>query len=384
MLKTIGLPIALPTLSIALPVGISFYTFQTMSYTIDVYKGKIAPSDDLWDFALFVCFFPQLVAGPVERTDRLMPQIANPRTYDDNSFSIGLYHIVIGLFKKVVIADNMAPFVNAVFETPAGELSGLDCLIGVYAFAFQIYGDFSGYSSLAQGIAKWLGFDLMTNFRMPYFAVSPSDFWQRWHISLSQWLRDYLYIPLGGNRHGSFHTQRNLMITMILGGLWHGANWTFLAWGAFHGLLLCGYRFAANGRNGRNGTGDPAKHSDVIPNPPQTLSKIRRCVSAIVMFHFVCIGWLFFRSDSIEQAFQFATRIALDWSASPSALSGLAMLVFFAGPLLMYEAWVERHGDILAITKHHWLWRACVYSYAALMILFFTSMASHEFIYFQF
>jgi alginate O-acetyltransferase complex protein AlgI len=171
-----------------------------------------------------------------------MPQITNPRPKESGQFAEGLYHVLIGLFKKVVIADNMATIVNTVFTTSTSELSGSECLVGVYAFAFQIYGDFSGYSSIAQGLARWMGFSLMTNFRMPYFAVSPSDFWRRWHISLSQWLRDYLYIYLGGSRHGRWMTYWNLLLTMVLGGLWHGAGWTFLAWELFHGLLLCGYR----------------------------------------------------------------------------------------------------------------------------------------------
>ncbi|MCL4111393.1 UNVERIFIED_CONTAM: hypothetical protein GTU68_032301 [Idotea baltica] len=367
VLETIGLPVALPTLSIALPVGISFYTFQTMSYTIDVYRRKVEPCRDLINFALFVCFFPQLVAGPVERTGRLMPQIENPRPRDRSAFAVGLYHIVFGLFKKVVVADNMAPFVNAVFETPVGELSGTDCLVGVYAFAFQIYGDFSGYSSLAQGIAKWLGFDLMTNFRMPYFAKSPSDFWQRWHISLSQWLRDYLYIPLGGNRHGQIITARNLMITMILGGLWHGANWTFLAWGAFHGVLLCGYRLVST-------SSDQAKPKSIVG----------RIGSAFVMFQFVSLGWLLFRADNIGQATGMLNRIVSDWSLSSIALSGVAMIIVFAGPLLLYEAWVETQRDLLVLLRRHWMIRAIVYSYAALMMLFFSSATNHEFIYFQF
>ena len=191
ILSAIGLQANMPTLQIILPVGISFYTFQTMSYTIDVYLGKAQPARRLLDFALYVAFFPQLVAGPIERFGRLMPQIANPRTGRQGDFAEGLYHVLLGLFKKIVIADNMAAITNAVFAAGPGQASGADMLLALYAFAFQIYGDFSGYSSMAQGIAKWLGFDLIYNFRMPYFAVSPSDFWNRWHISLSAWLRDY-------------------------------------------------------------------------------------------------------------------------------------------------------------------------------------------------
>ena len=231
VLNAVGMPASLPSLQVVLPVGISFYTFQTMSYTIDVYRGQTRAARNVLDFALFVCFFPQLVAGPVERSHRLMPQILNPRKETPGQFSEGLYHILFGLFKKVVIADNMARLVNTVFAVPVSQLTGAECLVGVYAFAFQIYGDFSGYSSMAQGLARWMGFNLMSNFRMPYLAVSPSDFWRRWHISLSQWLRDYLYVGLGGNRLGKLMTYRNLLLTMVLGGLWHGAGWTFLVWG---------------------------------------------------------------------------------------------------------------------------------------------------------
>ncbi|MCL4123644.1 UNVERIFIED_CONTAM: hypothetical protein GTU68_011358, partial [Idotea baltica] len=235
LLTSIGAPIMMPTFYVILPVGISFYTFQTMSYTIDVYRGDCEACDSFLDFAVYVSFFPQLVAGPIERAKHFLPQVIAPRTITADHFKQGLLLIAVGMFRKVVIADNMAPIANAIFASNVDDLSGAEILLGVYAFAFQIYGDFSGYSAIARGIAKWMGFDLMVNFRMPYFATTPSDFWQRWHISLSQWLRDYVYIPLGGNRFGTLMTYRNLLLTMLIGGLWHGANWTFIIWGAFHG-----------------------------------------------------------------------------------------------------------------------------------------------------
>ena len=238
LLNSFGFQSSTPFFNIVLPVGISFYTFQTMSYTIDVYRRKLPATRNFFDFALFVSFFPQLVAGPIERATKLLPQVLQPRKFSQSNFVEGFYLIILGLFKKVVIADNMAPIVNYIFSRDVSTLSGAEVLVGVYAFAFQIYGDFAGYTDIARGVAKWLGFDLMLNFRMPYFATSPSDFWQRWHISLSSWLRDYLYIPLGGNRQGTLLTYRNLMLTMVLGGLWHGAAWTFVAWGFFHGLIL--------------------------------------------------------------------------------------------------------------------------------------------------
>ncbi len=368
LLSSYGLSVMLPTLEIVLPVGISFYTFQTMSYTIDVYRGDAQPVSRFDDFALFVCFFPQLVAGPIERSARLIPQIQSVRTPTVRHFSDGLYHVLLGLFKKVVIADTMASIVNAIFDTPTSSLTGPDCLIGVYAFALQIYGDFSGYSSIAQGVAKWLGFDLMDNFRMPYFATSPSDFWRRWHISLSQWLRDYLYIPLGGNRGGRFGTYRNLLITMTLGGLWHGAGWTFLAWGVFHGAILCVYRACTSffGLGGESARG------------------LRRVLAGLVMFHLVSVGWLLFRAESMSQAVSMMGLIATDWTWSSIDSALLMMILWYAAPLFAYELWVERSSNLLHLHNVDWRAKAAVYSYCCLMLLLFAPIGQQEFIYFQF
>ena len=284
LLNAFGIDSSLPVLNVLLPVGISFYTFQTMSYTIDVYRRELPATKRFFDFALFVSFFPQLVAGPIERAAKFLPQVLQPRLQNRLRFTEGFYLILLGLFKKVVIADNMAPIANAIFSRDVSTLSGPEVMIGVYAFAFQIYGDFSGYTDIARGVAKWLGFDLMLNFRMPYFAASPSDFWARWHISLSSWLRDYLYIPLGGNRHGALLTYRNLMLTMLLGGLWHGAVWTFVVWGGFHGLILCLYRFF--------GTFSTATEPRALVRSGPFISG--RWLGILVMFHLTCIGWLFF------------------------------------------------------------------------------------------
>jgi alginate O-acetyltransferase complex protein AlgI len=366
VLNVFGLPVSMPLLNVILPVGISFYTFQSMSYTIDVYRRRTQPTKALLDYALYVFFFPQLVAGPIERSERLLPQMLNPRRKQED-FREGLYHITLGLFKKIVIADNMAPIVNTVFRGDLSQLSGTECLIGVYAFAFQIYGDFSGYSSIAQGVAKWLGFDLMTNFNHPYFARSPSEFWQRWHISLSSWLRDYLYIPLGGNRQGKWRTSLNLLIVMLLGGLWHGANWTFLAWGLFHGLLLCGYRLFGDSSKGQK---------QVLP--------FFSVIQMILMFHFVCFSWLLFRAESIAQAWSMMTLIATDWRVTEFTQFGLGTIAFYVCPLLLYELWLEKKQDLLALIRHRWETRAAVYSYCALMLLFFPAPIPNEFIYFQF
>jgi D-alanyl-lipoteichoic acid acyltransferase DltB (MBOAT superfamily) len=292
-------------------------------------------------------------------------QKRRPRPGD---FQEGLYYILNGLFRKVVIGDNMASVANAIFAADVSTLSGLECLVGVYAFAFQIYADFSGYSSIAQGLAKWMGIDLMTNFRMPYFAVSPSDFWRRWHISLSTWLRDYVYISLGGNRGGRLLIYRNLMITMLLGGLWHGANWTFVAWGAFHGVLLCGYRMLA----GEKDAGEARAHP------------LRSLASAFVMFQFVAIGWLLFRADTIGQAWRMFVKIVTDPRPTALAGSAFALILFYAGPLLAFEFWLERRKELAALVKVEWLPRALAYTYCALMLVYFPAPVAHEFIYFQF
>ncbi len=234
-----GWSVSMWHLEVALPIGISFYTFQSMSYVIDVYRREIQPTRNLVQFAAFVSFFPHLVAGPIMRPTTLLPQITTPRRFDIERFYQGSYLIFWGLLKKVVVADNLGLIVKDLFgrwETLDGGLA----LLAVYAFAFQIYGDFSGYTDIARGVSKCLGFELSLNFNLPYFATSPRDFWTRWHISLSQWLRDYLYITLGGSRGGTARTYRNLMITMTLGGLWHGPAWTYVLWGVYHGALLVG------------------------------------------------------------------------------------------------------------------------------------------------
>src|SRR5215831_921058 len=236
MLTALHLPVHFRTLGIILPVGISFYTFQSLSYVIDVYRGQLQPTRSLLQYLAFVSFFPQLVAGPIQRGYQLLPQLARTLTINPQMLTEGLWLILWGLFKKVVVADNLAPLVEMVFDNPVS--SGPAVLSGTLAFAFQIYGDFSGYSDMARGLARVLGFDVTANFNLPYFAMDLRDFWRRWHITLSSWLRDYLYISLGGNRRGPNRTAVNLLLTMLLGGLWHGAAWNYVLWGAWHGLGL--------------------------------------------------------------------------------------------------------------------------------------------------
>src|SRR5262245_51261306 len=232
------------TLRVLLPVGISFYTFVTMSYVIDVYRREIPPTRDLVDFAVFVAFFPHLVAGPILRASRLLSQIDAPRVITRDQVRDGLWLITWGYFQKIFVADHLAGVVNGVFD-PAAHPPGINVLLGTYAFAFQIYGDFAGYSNIARGTSKLMGIELVENFRFPYLVRTPQAFWRNWHISLSTWLRDYLYIPLGGNRGSAWQTNRNLLLTMVLGGLWHGAAWTFVLWGLYHGLLLVAFRAGA-------------------------------------------------------------------------------------------------------------------------------------------
>jgi alginate O-acetyltransferase complex protein AlgI len=416
-LQHIGIHASLPMLRVVLPVGISFYTFQELSYTIDVYRGRTKAVRNLLDFALYVSFFPQLVAGPIERSDHLIPQILNPRRLQPGDFAAGFYLVLIGLFRKVVIADNMAAIADAVFSRPTDHLTGTECLMGLYAFALQIYCDFSGYSSIAQGIARWMGVRLMDNFRMPYLATSPSDFWHRWHISLSTWLRDYLYIPLGGNRSGNFKTYRNLMLTMTIGGLWHGANWTFICWGLYHGLLLCLWRpfemKAARARKlaaksspspgtpgeGR-GEGDFENNAALdSPNRPHpTVPELHEdrergpdfpglaihAVKIIVMFHLVCFGWLLFRAQNLSQVGSMLHCIFRDFRWTYASGYCIRMIIILAGPLLLYEWWLQRRGDLLALVKVHWLFRGLAYSFLIWSLQVFPAEAAHEFIYFQF
>lgn len=280
---------SLPLYDIILPVGISFFTFQTWSYTLDVYFGKLKPIRSFKDFTFFVSFFPQLVAGPIVRASYFIPQIHKQVQLDKDTIAKALVLIFAGLLKKGVIADYLSiNFVDRVFDNPA-LFSGLENLVGVYAYALQIYCDFSGYSDIAIGLASLMGFDLPLNFLTPYRATSVTDFWRRWHISLSTWLRDYLYIPLGGNRKGKARQYINLMLTMLLGGLWHGASWNFVVWGGMHGLalafdkLVLGYKFMQ--------------------------TKLMKFIGVVVTFHFVCFCWIFFRSPDFSNAWLILTRI---------------------------------------------------------------------------
>lgn len=355
-----GVDWAAPALDVILPVGISFYTFQSMSYAIDIHRRVLEPCSSLLDYATFVSFFPQLVAGPIERASRLLPQIqAERRRPDIDTVVSALALIGAGLFRKVVIADTMAPIVADGF-TPGA--SGGAALLGTYAFALQIYGDFAGYTAIARGSARLLGIELMVNFDAPYGSRSPTEFWRRWHISLSTWLRDYLYIPLGGNRGGERRTERNLLVVMLLGGLWHGAAWTFVVWGAIHGMLLAVHRRRSR-RPGHR------------PWPT--------AVGVLATFHATCLAWVFFRAGSITEALDVLGAIV----AGP--LSGLATgpMALVAGAALAtlgLDLVVRRDGDEAGLLRSRVVVQGAALSAMTVGLIVFSGGAPVPFVYFQF
>lgn len=372
-LQVFGFNIEPLFLKVVLPVGISFYTFQTLSYSIDIYRRKIAPTRRFLDYALFVAFFPQLVAGPIERAKNLLPQILNKRKIDLNKLYDGSWLVFYGLFKKVVIADNMGTIVDLIFGSNGME-NGLLILIGSYAFAFQIYCDFSGYSSIARGIAKLMGFDIMVNFRLPYFAANMSDFWRRWHISLSSWLKDYLYIPLGGNRRGKAILYRNLILTMFLGGLWHGASWTFAIWGLYHGMILVLLRVIK-----------PVL-SKIIKFKSFLLNNLLLSLKCLITFHLVCFGWIIFRSQSQSQLWSMVHNLIFHFELTRGI--GIRMfllrIVIFAWLLILIEIFQFIKKDLMIIFRWHPLVRYFVYMVMLLLIFVYGDFGEKEFIYFQF
>ena len=310
LLSVVGLDVPLELRSIVLPVGISFYTFMAISYVVDAYRGDFEPTT-LEKFAVYLSFFPHLVAGPIVRPSELIPQFDTPRNPRRVDTSRAFYLIATGLFKKVVIANYLASsIVDEVFAAP-GQHSSLEILIAVYAYAVQIYADFSGYTDIAIGIALLLGFNFPQNFDSPYAAVSVQDFWRRWHMTLSRWLRDYVYIPLGGSRGRRILTYRNLLLTMLIGGLWHGAAWTFVVWGGLHGAALVAERV----RRDRFGE-------------PELATPWKRWRARILTFHFVCFAWIFFRADSFGAAWDMIEGLVTGWGeSSPLVTSGVLLAI---------------------------------------------------------
>ncbi|MGW8121959.1 MBOAT family O-acyltransferase [Roseivirga echinicomitans] len=361
-------------LNIILPVGISFYTFQTLSYSIDVYRKKIMPSRDVVSFFSFVSFFPQLVAGPIERATNLLPQFHSPRVFKYSNAVEGMRQILWGLFKKIVIADNCAEIVNLVFDNPS-SYSGSTLVLGVIFFAFQIYGDFSGYSDIAIGTSRLFGFDLMKNFAYPYFSRDIAEFWRRWHISLSTWFRDYLYIPLGGSKGSMKIKVRNVFIIFLVSGFWHGANWTFLIWGALNAVYFLPLLLMKKNRRYLE-----------VPSNDKLLPSFRELIQMLITFSLVSFSWIFFRADSLPDAAVYINSI-FSWSifSIPTLIPKTLVIMLFT---FVVTEWLQRKedfalGNLQRILSKPLRWVS--YVSLVLMIYFFGNYKeSIEFIYFQF
>lgn len=385
---SLGLNVTYDALNIVLPVGISFYVFKTMSYTIDVYRGTQKAERDLLKFATFVVFFPELVAGPIVRASLMLPQLKNDHPFRYERMVSGLTLIAAGYVRKVVVADSIARLVDVRFAAPEAQ-TPLSLLIGVYLYAFQIYCDFSGYSNIAIGLARIFGFDFGINFDRPYFSRGFSEFWTRWHISLSSWLRDYLYIPLGGSRGGTWFTYRNLLLTMLLGGLWHGANWTFVIWGALHGTYLIAERL-------------------ISPYYRRIVAKLRipavvsNAFLIFVVFHLTCLAWVFFRAQTFAGAWHILGKIA---SLRALNLPGIGDKTLIARSVLMIavllvfeiaEYFPMKRKATLAVRPGETVttgaptpevspaWRLAFIAACVWVVLIFGSFKGNTFIYFQF
>ena len=364
-------------LKVILPVGISFYTFQALSYSIDVYRGKIEPTHDIIAFFAFISFFPQLVAGPIERATNLLPQFLKKREFDYDTAVDGMRQILWGLFKKIVVADNCAVYVNQVFADYTNQ-TGSTLLLAAIFFTFQIYGDFSGYSDIAIGTAKLFGIRLMRNFIVPYFSRDIAEFWRRWHISLTTWFRDYVYIPLGGSRVSKAKVVRNTFIIFLVSGFWHGANWTFIAWGAFHAVLFLPLILAGKNRKYTNQVAE----GRILPT-------LKEAGQMLLTFFLVMMGWIVFRAQSIGQAWEYICGVfntslfSIPWLISkdfyiPTILSIVAMLI------MEWFTRREQHEFALQnLSINKWVRRA-LYIAVALIIIWYGHFSYNQFIYFQF
>lgn len=374
LLAGFGLAADNVTLDLILPVGISFYTFQALSYTIDVYRQKLAPTKDIVAFFAFISFFPQLVAGPIERATNLLPQFLRDRAFNYQDGVEGMRMILWGLFKKMVVADNCAQTVNIIFDNYT-EYGGMQLLIGAILFSFQIYGDFSGYSDIAVGTARLFGIRLMANFRTPYFSRDIAEFWRRWHISLTTWFRDYVYIPLGGSRVKKSKVARNTAVIFLLSGFWHGANWTFLAWGAYHSLLF--QPLIMRGKN--------RKYKDNVAEG-RYLPGVKDSMLMLVTFALVMIGWVIFRATNIEMAWEYVVRMVTHFDLTMNFTGKFALL--WVGIMLIVE-WVYRHrqytldfSSARGLVRYR-LVRWSVYATICVACMLFSGTQT-DFIYFQF
>ena len=369
--NSLGYEMYASTLNIILPVGISFYTFQTLSYTIDVYREKLEPSKNLINFAAYVAFFPQLVAGPIERATNLLAQFSKKRVFNEEQAISGVNLILWGLFQKVVIADSCAPYVNNIFNNYE-SMNSLSLILGAVYFAFQIYCDFAGYSNIAIGTARLLGFDLMRNFNYPYFSRDMAEFWRRWHISLSTWFRDYLYIPLGGSRGSKWMQLRNVFIIFMVSGLWHGANWTFVFWGFLHALFFVPILLLNRNRNNL----DQVAKGKLLPS-------FKEMGQMLFTFLLACIAWVFFRVPNIAAAFDYLKNVFTEASFKIEYLNieryniEMLLILFI---FVIYE-WFHREEEHPFTGKWKWIKIASV----ILMLLTLGVYSNHQdFIYFQF
>lgn len=377
LLESFGLNPNIPLLNVVLPVGISFYTFHGLSYVIDVYKQRIKPITNVVDYSLFVSFFPLLVAGPIERATHLLPQLQKPRSFDYNLAVNGLRQIAWGLIKKLVIADNCAYFVNQIFARPEHQ-PGINLALGAFLFSMQIYGDFSGYTDIASGTSKLLGFRLLKNFNYPYFSRDIAEFWRRWHISLTSWFKDYVYIPLGGSRGTTAKTVRNVFIIFLISGLWHGAKVTYIAWGLLHALYFLPLLLLKNNR----------KHTDVVA-PGRALPTLREFISMVITFALVTLAWILFRAKSIGEALTYYKHLLspslfrmIEMEGKPYLLTLMLLIITF-----IVMEWRGRNHDF-AIEKTAATWprplRWLFYSLLVFVLLMFMRVVQAPFIYFKF
>jgi D-alanyl-lipoteichoic acid acyltransferase DltB (MBOAT superfamily) len=371
-----GLKANIEILQILLPIGISFYTFHGLSYVIDLYRNKIKPERNIINYAVFVSFFPLLVAGPIERASHLLPQINNKRIFRYSFITDGLRQILWGLFKKIVIADNCAQFTDIIFANTTDQ-SGSNLLLGAFLFSFQIYGDFSGYSDIAIGTAKLFGIELLQNFSFPYFSRNIAEFWRRWHMSLTSWFKDYVYIPLGGSRTNNWLKIRNIIIIFLLSGFWHGANWTFLAWGFIHALLFIPLLLTNNNR-----------HYLTIVAVNKRLPSLKELVSIISTFLLVTVSWIFFRASNISQAWHAVKEIFSSSLLTIPNFEGVRKIPVTVLLLIIFTVveWLGRRGKyaiepIAAIKSKGIRW---LLYYTIIGIIFFLGNEGKDFIYFQF
>jgi D-alanyl-lipoteichoic acid acyltransferase DltB (MBOAT superfamily) len=363
-LQTTGLGMDVPKFNLLLPVGISFYTFKALGYSIDVYRGTVKAERDFVDYALFVSFFPALAAGPIDRSNNLLPQIKEQRRFDYDAVMAGVRMMVWGYFLKLVMADRCGIYVDAIFNN-VDKHNGGSYLLASLLFTFQIYGDFAGYSLIAIGVARVLGFKLMDNFCRPYFACTVGEFWHRWHISLSTWFRDYVYIPLGGNRVGRLRNYFNLFVTFVVSGVWHGANWTFICWGGFHGILLC--------------------IEKALGIKKSKYSGLRKFCHWAVTFMLVSIAWVLFRADNLSDGIRVITGMFTSMGVPYVDLSTFIALAFVFPILFVKETGEEFHRYNIHIeNSRYWVVRHLYLSFMIALILLFGVLGGDQFIYFQF